>query len=278
MDTPYFADIHDHIHVLYALFKDGSYLSLINFFAYLGMGYAAGSIPFGLLFTKYFAGQDIRQMGSGNIGATNVLRTGKKSLAILTLLCDGLKGFLPVYMAFYTFSHEITASTNLIPLLDGYGSLATFGAALGALLGHMFPLWLGFKGGKGVATALGVVMAYLWPMGIFLILVWILCAALTRLSSLSALMAVWALVLANCLLFFSPTLADLLSNIVFSEAVVPILSNQLPLLATSYLLWSAIAAMLITYKHKENIQRLLNGREPKIGQRSLTTDPSSDAQ
>jgi acyl phosphate:glycerol-3-phosphate acyltransferase len=185
-----------------------------------GVGYGIGSIPFGLVLTKWAGLGDIRSIGSGNIGATNVLRTGKKHLAFLTLLLDGGKGAFVVWLA-----------QNLggdMPLIAGFG----------ALLGHLFPVWLKFKGGKGVATTLGTLLALSWPVGGLACLTWLIVAAVFRYSSLSALLAV-ALTPFYALLFASPALA----------------------------VWCALVAGIVIAKHHTNIRRLIAGTEPKIGKK-----------
>ena len=136
------------------------------------IGYLLGSIPFGLILTRLAGTQDLRTIGSGNIGATNVLRTGRKGLAAATLICDMLKGTLAVLIAGYCG-----------------GSDAAMLAALGAFLGHLFPVWLGFKGGKGVAVYIGVLIGLFWPAAVVFCVLWIATAAITRYSSLSALVA-----------------------------------------------------------------------------------------
>ena len=143
----------------------------MNWVYALGLGYLLGSVPFGLILTRMFDAGDIRQIGSGNIGATNVLRTGRKGLAAGTLLLDGAKGFLAVWLAWRWF-----------PEVAGL-------AALGAVLGHCFPLWLKFKGGKGVATTLGVTLGLAWPIGAAYAAAWLLMLAVTRISSLSGMVA-----------------------------------------------------------------------------------------
>src|SRR5215469_4070337 len=135
-------------------------------------GYLCGSIPFGVLLTRVAGGPDLRSVGSGNIGATNVLRTGRKALAAATLLGDMLKGTAAVLIAEYFLGRE-----------------AALCAALGAFLGHLFPVWLGFKGGKGVATYIGLLLGLAWPAALFFGAVWLAVAALTRYSSLAALTA-----------------------------------------------------------------------------------------
>lgn len=183
------------------------------------MGYLMGSIPFGLLLTRAAGLGDIRNVGSGNIGATNVLRTGRKGLAAATLLFDALKGVVAVLIA------------------DQVGQLPAVGAAAGAVLGHMFPVWLGFKGGKGVATTLGVMWGLSWPVGAIACAAWLLMAAVFRYSSLAALVSVVIAAIASWFLT-DPRAAMLLT------LLVP-------------LVWA---------RHHENIARLLNGTEPKIGQ------------
>jgi acyl phosphate:glycerol-3-phosphate acyltransferase len=135
-------------------------------------GYLCGSIPFGVILTRLSGAPDLRSIGSGNIGATNVLRTGRKSLAAATLLGDMLKGTVAVLVAGYFFGRD-----------------AALCAALGAFVGHLFPVWLGFKGGKGVATYIGLLLGLVWPAALFFCAIWLAVAALTRYSSLAALIA-----------------------------------------------------------------------------------------
>ena len=190
---------------------------MIVFLAAAILGYLLGSIPFGLVLTR-FAGQgDIRRMGSGNIGATNVLRTGSKGLAALTLLFDVGKGFAAAAIARH------------------WGPQAALVAGLCAILGHMFPVWLGFRGGKGVATALGVLMALAWPVALVAALIWLAVAFYSRYSSLAALIASVA-----------------------SAAIAPFLADR----ATALLI--AIIALLLVLRHQANIRRLIAGRESRI--------------
>jgi glycerol-3-phosphate acyltransferase PlsY len=185
------------------------------------LGYLLGSIPFGLLLTRAAGLGDIRNVGSGNIGATNVLRTGRKGLAAATLLLDALKGVAAVLIA------------------DQVGQLAAVGAAAGAVIGHMFPVWLRFKGGKGVATTLGVMWGLSWPVGAIACAAWLLFAAAFRYSSLAALLSV--VVAAIAAWFLTDPRAALLLTL-----LVP----------------------LVWVRHHENIARLLKGTEPRIGRSS----------
>ena len=183
------------------------------------IGYLLGSIPFGLILTKALGLGNLREIGSGNIGATNVLRTGNKGAAAATLLLDGAKGAVAVLLA-REFGGEIAAQI----------------AALAAFLGHCFPVWLGFKGGKGVATFLGLMLALAWPVGLLACATWLATAVISRISSLSALVAaswstLWCLVVGQQQVFFL-TLA---------------------------------LALLIIWRHRENLARLKAGTEPKIG-------------
>jgi glycerol-3-phosphate acyltransferase PlsY len=184
------------------------------------LGYLLGSIPFGLLLTRIAGLGDIRGIGSGNIGATNVLRTGRKSLAAATLVLDGLKGAAAVLLA------RALVYDQDIALLAG----------LAAVLGHLFPVWLRFKGGKGVATGLGVLIAAAWPIGLIACAVWLLVAAIARLSSLAALAA-----------FASAPCAALVLE---DFAVVKL---------------AFTIAVLVFVRHQANIRRLLAGTEPPIG-------------
>jgi acyl phosphate:glycerol-3-phosphate acyltransferase len=188
----------------------------------LAVGYCLGSIPFGLVLTKLFGVGDLRSIGSGNIGATNVLRTGRKGLAAATLLLDALKATLAVVAASAAFG----APTGLA-------------AAAGAILGHMYPVWLKFRGGKGVATYLGALIGLAWPAAIAFVAVWLAAAALTRYSSAAALAA---------------TLVSPIAVAATCES-----GAALALAALSALIW---------VKHSANIVRLLNGAESKIGQKN----------
>jgi acyl phosphate:glycerol-3-phosphate acyltransferase len=195
-------------------------LALPYYAAALAFGYLLGSIPFGLVLTRLAGTQDIRQIGSGNIGATNVLRTGRKGLAAATLLCDMLKGTAAVLIAHHFFGQDLA-------VLAGTGSF----------LGHLFPVWLRFKGGKGVATYIGVLLGLAWHAALAFGVIWILVAAVTRYSSLAALIASAA----------TPVILWLNSD--RQEA-------QVFLLLT----------VLLVIRHGPNIVRLIRGTEGKIGQ------------
>jgi acyl phosphate:glycerol-3-phosphate acyltransferase len=199
--------------------------------AALAFGYALGSIPFGLLLTQAAGLGDIRKVGSGNIGATNVLRTGHKKLAAATVLLDAAKGLVAVLVA-----------------AQLAGPDAAIAAALGAVLGHLFPVWLGFKGGKGMATTLGVLWGLSWGLGAIACLVWLLAAALFRYSSLATLLGVALAAAAAWILS---------STLVFGLA----LSN------THIAVLVTLLALLVFAKHHANLRRLFAGTEPKIGQR-----------
>jgi acyl phosphate:glycerol-3-phosphate acyltransferase len=189
--------------------------------AAFAFGYLLGSIPFGLVVTRLAGGPDIRSIGSGNIGATNVLRTGRKGLAAATLAGDALKGTVAVLVAQHLM-----------------GPQAAMAAALGALLGHLFPVWLGFKGGKGVATYIGILLAFAWPSVVGFGLIWIAVAAASRYSSLAGLVASAA----------TPVILWLSGN------------DQVAVLFV-------ILTLTIWVMHRANIARLLAGTERKIGER-----------
>ena len=186
------------------------------------IGYLLGSIPFGLILTRIAGTKDLRSIGSGNIGATNVLRTGRKGLAAATLLLDALKGTVAVVIAGYLA-----------------GPHAAMLAGLGAFLGHLFPVWLGFKGGKGVAVYIGVLLGLFWPGALFFCLIWLATAFTSRYSSLSALVA---------------------------SLVTPILLWWLGHVELAAL--CVLLTLLLFFMHRENIKRLLSGTESRIGQKS----------
>ena len=186
--------------------------------ASLLLGYALGSIPFGLLLTSMSGGGDIRTIGSGNIGATNVLRTGRKGLAALTLVLDLLKGFLAVWLANYFFPGE------------------TLFAAAGAFFGHLYPVWLGFKGGKGVATYAGILFGLFWEGGAIYAVIWVGLLLITRISSLAGLIAALSAPIAAAIFGYYNLVAML-----------------------------TICTLIIFWKHRANIESLMDGTEPRIG-------------
>jgi glycerol-3-phosphate acyltransferase PlsY len=188
----------------------------------LVIGYLLGSIPFGLVLTRLAGTQDLRTIGSGNIGATNVLRTGRKGLAAATLILDALKG------------------TAAVLIGARFGQDAAILGGLGAFLGHLFPVWLGFRGGKGVATYIGVLLGLYWPAAIAFCAIWLLVALITRYSSLSALVASAAV---PCLLWFMGETR----------------------LAVLFLIFT----LLLYWRHAENIGRLLRGEEGRIGAKKV---------
>ncbi|MCE9648746.1 MAG: glycerol-3-phosphate 1-O-acyltransferase PlsY [Parvibaculum sp.] len=186
----------------------------------LAGGYALGSIPFAYIVTNLFGLGDIRQVGSGNVGATNVLRTGNKLAAALTLIGDVGKGVVAVLLA------------------RQFGEEPAMAAALGAFLGHIFPVWLNFKGGKGVATCLGILAALSWPVALLSFGTWLAAVAIGRISSLAALIA--AVVAPIYMAFWGPWF---------------------------YVAGATILAALVFLTHRDNIRRLLAGQEPRIGQK-----------
>jgi len=201
----------------------GGLLAIVALVAYL-----FGSIPFGVVMARAFGLGDLRQVGSGNIGATNVLRTGNRLAAALTLALDGAKGAIAVLLGRALFAEDAAQI-----------------AGLAAFLGHLFPIYLGLKGGKGVATFLGVLLALAWPVGLACCAVWLVVAAITRLSSLSALMAsglapLWTFFLGEGQMFFI----------------------------------TILLALLVYIRHAANISRLRAGTEPKIGAKSEPAPPT----
>jgi glycerol-3-phosphate acyltransferase PlsY len=191
-------------------------------------GYLLGSIPFGVILTRLATGKDVRSIGSGNIGATNVLRTGRKDLALATLILDAGKG-----AAAFLIAQALFPGVPAIAAVAG-GS---------AFLGHLFPVWLGFKGGKGVATFFGLLLAAAWPLGLMAGATWLLVAVLFRMSSLAALISAVA----------APLLALLPLPLMGLPASGPLLALSV---ATAGLIW---------LRHHENIARILKGTEPRIG-------------
>ena len=190
--------------------------------AFFLCGYLLGSIPFGLLLTRAAGGPDVRTIGSGNIGATNVLRTGRTGLAAATLICDALKGTLAVLVIARYASYEAS-------LLAGFG----------AFIGHLFPVWLNFKGGKGVATYIGLLIGIYWPCAVIFCAIWLVTAVISRYSSLSAL------------------IASALTPLAFWLLAQPQAAA-----------WFVLMTVLLWITHRINIRRLLNGSEGKIGAKS----------
>jgi glycerol-3-phosphate acyltransferase PlsY len=198
----------------------------MDYFLSAIVGYLLGSIPFGLLITRAAGLGDVRKIGSGNIGATNVLRTGRRELAAATLVLDAAKGAVAVLIARWLWPGD-----------------PVFIAAIAAFIGHCFPAWLGFKGGKGVATYIGVMLALCWPVGLIFCAVWLLIAVIRRISSLSALTAAVT----------SPLFA-------YSVALMGFQIDGTKLAATAGLL-----SVILIFNHRANIARLISGTEPRIG-------------
>jgi len=186
-----------------------------HLFATFALSYFLGSIPFGLILTRLAGLGDIRNVGSGNIGATNVMRTGRKGLGVLTLLLDGGKGTAAVLLIRYTYSDNLA-------LLAGFS----------AVIGHIFPIWLNFKGGKGVATTVGVFFGLHWLLGLSVCVIWLLAFAFMRISSLASMLSIG----------YSPIAAYLISGDVVA-------------------LLCLILAALVLFTHRRNIERLLEGTE-----------------
>ena len=205
---------------------DFNYIFLTSIFLF---GYFVGSIPFGLILTKISGLGDIRKIGSGNIGATNVLRTGNKKIALLTLLLDGGKGALAIYLV-TIFSYYL--------LMDKFNKIELYQCtvAISTVLGHCFPLWLKFKGGKGVATGFGVIISLNLYIGIVALLIWVFIAKVFKISSMSALISY---LLLPIFMFYFET-------------------------EYMYFLSSFVISLICFIQHKENIKRLINKSEPKI--------------
>ncbi len=210
-------------------------MTYVSYLIVAVVGYLLGSIPFGLLITQAAGLGDVRKIGSGNIGATNVLRTGRRELAALTLLLDGLKGLAAVLLARYFFPGD-----------------AMYIAALAVFLGHCFPVWLGFKGGKGVATFIGVLLGLAWPVGAAFCVVWLIIAFAQRYSSLAALTAA--------------VTSPIFAYVAWLEGWGPD--------GTKFAATAAVIAALVIYNHRANIGRLINGTEPKIGSEKKTAEPT----
>ena len=205
---------------------DLNYLVLVSIFVF---GYFLGSIPFGLILTKISGLGDIRKIGSGNIGATNVLRTGNKKIALFTLLLDGGKGALAIFLITIILPKVFDNTFNIIEFYQCT-------VAISAVVGHCFPIWLRFKGGKGVATGFGVILSLNLNIGIVALVIWVLIAKVFKISSMSALIAYF---LIPILMFYYET-----------EFI--------------YFLSSFIISLICFFQHRENIKRLINRSEPKI--------------
>ena len=205
---------------------DLNYLVLVSIFIF---GYFLGSIPFGLILTKISGLGDIRKIGSGNIGATNVLRTGNKKIALFTLLLDGGKGAVAIYLITIILPKVFDNNFNIVEFYQCT-------VAISAVVGHCFPIWLRFKGGKGVATGFGVILSLNLNIGIVALLIWVLIAKVFKISSMSALIAYF---LIPVLMFYYET-----------EFI--------------YFLSSFIISLICFVQHRENIKRLINRSEPKI--------------
>ena len=194
----------------------------MTIFLLIAAGYLLGSIPFGVILTRLFGAGDLRQIGSGNIGATNVLRTGRKELAAATLILDGAKGAVAVLLA-----------RHFVPELGDHAAMIA-GAA--AMIGHCYPVWLNFRGGKGVATLLGLALALAWPIGLIFAVVWLGTVLLLRISSLGGMLG---------------AVSAPIAALAFGHPV--------------YAIGLAGLAVIILWRHRENIARLRAGTEPRVG-------------
>ena len=212
------------------------------------MGYLLGSIPFGLVLTKLAGLGDIRTIGSGNIGATNVLRTGRKDLALATLLLDAGKAGLAYLIASSATQYLVHNHVPLGLQVDLWTTAQTVGLCAGAaaFIGHCYPVWLGFKGGKGVATFIGLLLAAMWPVGLAFAVIWLLTAALFRMSSLAGLVA---------------------------TAATPAIAWWLDPTGAGWII-TGILALIIFWRHRVNIQRIVAGTEPKIGKKKGVPPPT----
>jgi len=202
-------------------------MTYLGFLIAAVMSYLLGSIPFGLLLTRAAGLGDVRKIGSGNIGATNVLRTGRRGLAAATLVLDTLKGVVAVTIAKYLWPGD-----------------TVFIAAVAVFLGHCFPIWLGFKGGKGVATFIGILLGIAWPVGVIFCAVWLFIAVTQKMSSLSALT--------------SAVTAPIFAYVVWLMGWAPDADG------TKFAATAALLAAILIYNHRANIGRLIQGTEPKI--------------
>ena len=208
------------------IFDFNYFLALISFCI---SGYLFGSIPFGLILTKLSGLGDIRNVGSGNIGATNVLRTGNRKIALLTLILDGGKGALAIAIGAFVFKHLSISNLEELEIVQSL-------IAVSSVIGHCFPIWLKFKGGKGVATGLGIIIFLNFTVGLIALLTWIVIAKIFKISSVSALITY----------FLIPILIFLNSSEIY------------------FFIASVLISVVCWYQHRENIKRLLNGSEPRI--------------
>jgi len=221
---------------------DGNLLTISMFGGAAIIGYLLGSIPFGLVITKLAGLGDIRAIGSGNIGATNVLRTGRRDLALATLLLDAGKAGLAYWLCVWGVSLYFGQGDSVVT----QGTLHSIGLIAGAaaFVGHCYPVWLKFKGGKGVATFIGLLLAAILPVGVAFGVIWLVTAFVFRMSSLAALLA---------------------------TAATPFLAYWLNPLGDDWIITGALA-VLIFWRHRANISRILAGTEPKIGQKRDTPE------
>jgi glycerol-3-phosphate acyltransferase PlsY len=224
---------------------DGNLLTITMFGGAAIIGYLLGSIPFGLVITKLAGLGDIRAIGSGNIGATNVLRTGRRDLALATLLLDAGKAGLAYWLCVWGVSWYFGQGADVVSL----GTLHSIGLVAGAaaFVGHCYPVWLKFKGGKGVATFIGLLLAAILPVGAAFGAIWLVTAFVFRMSSFAALLA---------------------------TAATPFLAYWLNPLGDDWII-TGVLAVLIFWRHRANISRILAGTEPKIGQKKDTPESTT---
>jgi acyl phosphate:glycerol-3-phosphate acyltransferase len=243
---------------------------LLTFLICAVMGYLIGSIPFGLILTKWIIKSDIRNIGSGNIGATNVLRTGNIKLALLTLILDVAKGLVTIILAMFIIQNMMPFATETDPSCHpdhhninifydacgysaGHMEYILFLAGAMAVVGHMFPIWLKYKGGKGVATFMGMVLGFMATVGLITMGTWFVVAAITKRSSVAALISV-----ALTPVYMSIFLMEEIVHVFAGDPTAYDSQSMYPLIGT------VIIVGLIFYQHRENIKRLIAGTEPKI--------------
>ena len=223
---------------------------MINYVIAAVVCYLLGSIPFGLIITRAAGVGDVRKIGSGSIGATNVLRTGRRELAAMTLLLDAAKGFVAVVLATTVLQQLFPSTDSLDNLIST--TFSAYIAAIAVFIGHCFPVWLGFKGGKGVATMIGVLFALVWQVGLIFCVVWLIIAFTQRISSVSA---ITAAVTAPIFTYVAYLMGWASTDGMGMTTVVAVLS------------------LLLIVSNSSNIARLMAGTEPKIGQ-SKSAEPS----